>query len=391
MAHNVETTIHLDLDPDDGVGLRVPGPTPLPPAVRAALSRQMVNHRGPEFAEIMNEVHRDLAHFFVTENPVLTFPAAGTGGLEATIVNLLSPGDEVVVVSVGVFGDRFGEIASAFGVQTHRLSYPLGEAAEPDEVAALLQRRPEAKAVLVTQNETSTGVINDIEAIARAVRSVRPDILLLVDGISALGAAPLYTDDWDIDVVVTGSQKAWMTPPGMTMLSVSPRAWDAHQTARLPRYYWDFTAARKTVDIASPPYTPAVSLYYALQVALRAMRAEGREAFWARHARVADHARASARRLGLGLFAAPAHPSPSVSSVVIPEGVDAKRLLRDAREMHGVVFASGQRELSGKILRVGHLGWVDEGHIDRAFAALASCLAAQGWSAVSHVPAEATI
>jgi len=386
-----ETTMHLDLDPDDGDGLRVPGPTPLPPTVRAALSRQMVNHRGPEFAAIMNEVHAGLAHFFVTENPVLTFPAAGTGGLEATIVNLLSPGDEVVVVSVGVFGDRFGEIASAFGVRTHRLSYPLGEAAVPDEVVAMLRAHPRARAVLVTQNETSTGVINDVEAIAGAVRSLRPDILILVDGISALGAAPLYTDAWDIDVVVTGSQKAWMTPPGMTMLSVSPRAWAAHGTARLPRYYWDFTAARKAVDAAAPPYTPSVSLYYALQAALRSMHDEGREAFWARHARVAAYTRSRTQALGLGLFAASAHPSPSVTSVVIPEGVDAKRLLRDARVLHGVVFASGQRELSGKIMRIGHLGWVDEHHIDRAFTALASCLAAQGWSAALQAPVEAAV
>jgi len=367
-------------DDDNEINLRVPGPTPLPPEVREALSRQMMNHRGPEFEAIMREVHQDLRHFFATDNPVLTFPAAGTGGLEATIVNLLSPGDRVVAVSVGVFGDRFGDIAAAFGLDVQRISYSMGQATVAADVAAALEQDPTVRAVLVTQNETSTGVLNDVESIAHAVREARPDVLLLVDGISALGAAPLLTDAWDIDVVVTGSQKSWMVPPGMAMLSVSERAWAAHREARLPRYYWDFTAARKANDSAVPPYTPAVSLYYALQTALRMMRAEGREAIWARHAAVAAHTRAGVKGLGLEPFADPAHPSPSVTSVRVPDGVDAKRLLREAREGHGVVFAEGQRELSGRIIRIGHLGWVREDDIDGALGALAMCLAAQGWA-----------
>ncbi len=364
---------------DDDINLRVPGPTPLPDEVRAAGARQMMNHRSPGFEAIMAEVHEDLRYFFATEGPVLTFPASGTGGLEAAIVNLLSPGDEVVAVSVGVFGDRFAEMAAAFGLTVHRLSYPLGQAADPTDVARTLEEHPGARAVLVTQNETSTGVLNDIEAIARAVRAARADALLLVDGISGLGTAPLLTDAWDVDVVVTGSQKAWMAPPGMTMVSVSARAWEATRSARLPRYYWDFVKARKGIDEGNPPYTPAVSLYYALQAGLRLLRAEGREGVWARHAAVAAHTREGARRLGLTLFADPAHYSHSVTSVVVPDGVDGKRLLRDARDRHNVHFGDGQKSLSGRIIRIGHLGWVDDAQIDASLEALAASLGAQGW------------
>ncbi len=364
---------------DIDINLRIPGPTPLPDEVRAAGARQMMNHRSPGFEEIMREVHADLRYFFATDGPVLTFPASGTGGLEAAIVNLLSPGDEVVAVSVGVFGDRFADMAAAFGAAVHKVSYPLGQAADAADVARALDDHPAARAVLVTQNETSTGVLNDLESIARAARAARPDILLLVDGISGLGTAPLYTDDWDVDVVVTGSQKAWMAPPGMTMLNVSARAWDATRTARLPRYYWDFAKARKAVDEGNPPYTPAVSLYYALQASLRLMREEGREAVWARHAAVAAHTCAGVERLGLKLFADPAHYSHSVTSVVVPDGVDGKRLLREARDQHNVHFGDGQKSLAGRVIRIGHLGWVDEGQIDAALDALAASLAVQGW------------
>jgi aspartate aminotransferase-like enzyme len=362
---------------DEQINLRVPGPTPLPPRVREALARQMMNHRGPDFAAIMREVHANLRYFFVTENSVLTFPASGTGGLEAAIVNLLSPGDEVLAVSTGIFGDRFARIAAAFGLVVHPLEYPWGRAADPSGVAQALEAHPRARAVLLTQNETSTGVLNSVEEIARAARAARPDVLLLVDAISGLVAAPLLADAWDLDVVVAGSQKAWMAPPGMTMLSVSERAWEATRSARLPRLYWDFAAARKAHDQGQPPYTPAVSVYYALQVALRMMRDEGREEIWARHSALAERTRAGVRRLGLDLFADPDHFSPSVTAVCMPDGVDASRLLRTAREEHGVVFAGGQGALSGRIIRIGHLGWVREADIDTALDALAASLSAR--------------
>jgi aspartate aminotransferase-like enzyme len=364
---------------DDEINLRVPGPTPVPPQVREALSRQMMNHRSAGFEAILAEVHAGLQEFYATSNPVLTFPASGTGGLEAAVVNVLSPGDEVVAVTIGAFGDRFAQIAQVFGLQVHRLDYTWGHAARAADIEALLHEHPGTRAVLITQNETSTGVLNPIEEIGRTVRAVRPDILLLVDAISGLGAAPLLADAWNLDVVVSGSQKAWMVPPGMTMLSVSERAWQAHRSARLPRLYWDFTAARKANDLGQPPYTPAVSLFYALQAALRLMREEGREAIWARHAALAERTRAGVQRLGLDLLADPAYYSPSVTAVRVPEGVDLEKLLTLAQERHNVVFAGGQGKLSGQIFRIGHLGWVDAEAIDNALLALSDSLEAQGW------------
>lgn len=365
---------------DDEINLRIPGPTPLPPQVREALSRPMMNHRSGAFEAILHEVHDGLQVFYATEHPVLTFPAVGTGGLEAAIVNTLSPGDEVIAVSVGAFGDRFAQIAAAFGLAVHKLDYEWGAAADVDDVAQALRAHPQARAVLVTQNETSTGVLNPIEEIARAVRAERADALLLVDGISGLAVSPLFADAWDLDVVVSGSQKAWMAPPGMTMLSVSPRAWEAHASARLPRTYWDFTRARKANDTGEPPYTPAVSIFYALQASLRLMCEEGREAIWVRHSALAARTRTGVRSLGLQLFADPAHYSASVTAVRVPDGIEAGTLLREARERYNVVFAGGQGKLSGQIIRIGHLGWVDETAIDGALDALAASLDALGWT-----------
>src|SRR2546430_13062354 len=212
---------------DEEITMSVPDQIPLPLQVREALASQMMNLRGPNFAAIMHEVHANLRYFFVTAHRVLTFPASGTGGLEAAIVNLLSPGDEVLAVSTGVFGDRFARIAAAFGLVVHPLDYPWGRAADPSGVAQALETHPRARAVLLTQNETSTGVLNPIDEIARVARAARPDVLLLVDAISGLVAAPLLVDAWDLDVVVAGSQKAWMAPPGMTMVSVGEAAWGA--------------------------------------------------------------------------------------------------------------------------------------------------------------------
>lgn len=362
------------------LNLRVPGPTPLPPTVREALSRQMVNHRSSDFEPIMREVHEHLQYFFATENPILTFPASGTGGMEAAIVNLFSPDDEVVAVTIGSFGERFAEIAGAYGLRVHRLDYAWREAARPEDVVRALEEAPGARGLLLTQNETSTGVLNPLESLVRAARAARPDLLIVVDGISGLGAAPLFADAWDLDVVITGSQKSWMSPPGMTMLSVGPRAWEAALGARLPRFYFDFVAARRGFDDANPPYTPAISLYFALQVALRSMREEGRERIWARHEQIAAYTREGARRLGLDLLADPDHYSPSVTAIVVPPNLSEAALIKSARERHGVVFAGGQKGLSGKIIRIGHLGLVDEAAIDDALSALADALAEQGWT-----------
>lgn len=356
--------------------LRIPGPTPVPPQVREALSRPVINHRGPEFAAILARVSERLQHFFQTTQPVLGFPAAGTGAMEASIVNLFSPGDAVLAVTIGVFGNRLAQIAEAFGLAMTRADVPWGQAADPDEVALRLAALPAARGVLLTHNETSTGVTNDIAAIARAIRAARPDILIVVDAVSSLSCVDLPMDALDLDVVFTGSQKGWMVPPGLAMIGVGPRAWVATERAKLPRAYWDFRTAKKYLDKYQTPYTPPVNLYQGLDVALEMMLAEGREAIFARHQALGALVRRRAGEFGLRLFADPAHASNTVSAIVLPDGVDGKALAKALREREGVVIAGGQDRLEGTIIRIGHMGYAHEPEINAAMDALARQLAA---------------
>jgi aspartate aminotransferase-like enzyme len=359
--------------------LRIPGPTPIPPQVAAALAKPMINHRGPEFAAILGRVTEHLKFFFQTTQPVLGFPSAGSGAMEAAVVNAFSPGDQVLAVTIGVFGNRLAKIAETFGLRVTRLEVPQGQAANPDEVAQRLAELPEARGVLVTHNETSTGVTNDIRAIAAAIRQQRSDILIVVDAVSSLGCVDLRMDEWDLDIVFTGSQKGWMVPPGLAMVGVSERAWKAVEQATLPRFYWDFRTARKSLEKGQTPYTPPVSIYFGLDVSLEMMRAEGREAIFARHHRVGELTRARARALGLQLFADPAHASDTVTAVWVPEGVDGKALTKALREREGVVIAGGQERLEGRIFRIGHLGYVHEPEIASAMDALERQLVALGY------------
>ncbi len=358
--------------------LRIPGPTPIPPQVAEALARPMINHRGPEFAALLARVTDGLKHFFQTEQPVLGFPSAGSGVLEAAVVNSFSPGDAVLAVTIGVFGNRFAKIAETYGVAVTRVEVPWGQAANPDEIASRLDALPNARGVLLTHNETSTGVTNDLQALASAIRARRPDILILVDAVSSLSCVDLRMDEWDLDVVVTGSQKGWMVPPGLAMMALSSRAWDAAERATLPRFYWDARTVRKSLEKGQTPYTPPVNIYFGLDVSLEMMRAEGREAIFARHRRVADLTRARARGFGLQLFADPAHASNTVTAIRVPEGIEAKALTRALREREGVVIAGGQERLEGQIIRVGHLGYVHESEVEACMDAIGRQLAALG-------------
>ena len=359
--------------------LRIPGPTPIPPEVAEALARPMINHRGPEFAAILGRVTEHLQHFFQTAQPVLGFPAAGSGAMEAALVNAFSPGDEVLAVSIGVFGNRLAKIAETFGLNVTRLNVPWGQAAHPDEVAVQLASLPNARGVLITHNETSTGVTNNIRALASAIRAKRPDVLIVLDAVSSLGCVDLRMDEWDLDIVFTGSQKGWMVPPGLAMIAVSERGWGAVDRATLPRFYWDFRAALKSLQKGQTPYTPPVNIYQGLDVALEMMRAEGRDAIFARHEQVAELTRGRARALGLDLFADPGHASNTVTSIRAPEGVDAKALTRALREQEAVVIAGGQERLEGQIVRVGHLGYVHTPEIDACMDAVGRQLAALGY------------
>ena len=359
--------------------LRIPGPTPIPPQVAEALARPMINHRGPEFAAILERVTSHLKHFFQTTQPVLGFPAAGSGAQEASVVNSFSPGDSVLAVTIGVFGNRLAKIAETFGLQVTRLEVPWGQAADPAVVADRLASLPNARGVLLTHNETSTGVTNDIEAIAKAIRATRQDALIVVDAVSSLGCVDVQMDAWDLDVVFTGSQKGWMVPPGVAMIGVSERAWAATEKATLPRFYWDFRAARTSLEKGQTPFTPPVNVYFGLDVALDMMRKEGREAIFARHQQVADLTRARARQLGLQLFAEPTHASNTVTAINAPEGIAAKAITKAMREQEGVVIAAGQDRLEQAIIRIGHLGYVHEPEITSCMDALERQLSALGY------------
>ena len=359
--------------------LRIPGPTPCPEEVLQALARQMINHRGGEFKEILYRVTERLKEFFQTKNDVLLLTSSGTGGLEAAVVNTLSPGQKVLGVCSGVFGERFAEIAEKFGAEVKRLDFPWGKPADPQAVAQALDANPEIEAVLVTHNETSTGVTNDLASIAPVVKGRGK--LLLVDAISSLGCIDLQTDAWGCDVVVTASQKGWMVPPGLAFVSVSQEAWEAHRRSRMPRFYWDFSLAKKYFEIGQTPWTPAISVFYALDTSLDLMAQEGLANIFSRHARVGQRTREGVKSLGLSLFAEESHASNTVTAVKLPEGIDGAKLLRKMREEHGIVLAGGQRELSGKIFRIGHLGWVTEQDIDIVLERLKLTLTELGFAA----------
>ncbi|MBA7615927.1 Serine-pyruvate aminotransferase [subsurface metagenome] len=361
--------------------LRVPGPTPCPTEVLQAMTRQMINHRGPEFAEILHDVTEKLKQLFQTKGDVFLLTGSGTGGLEAAIVNTLSPGDKVLSVSIGVFGDRFGAIAKEFGAEVIPLSFEWGKAAEVEAVRQALRAEPKIKAVLVTHNETSTGVTNDLEAISSVVKEY--DKLLLVDAISSLGSIDLPVDDWHCDVTVTGSQKGWMVPPGLAMVSLSQEAWQAHSKAKMPRFYWDFTKAKDYLEKGQNPWTPAISVVFALTVSLEMILKEGLANVIARHARVGGAARDGIQSLGLSLFAEESHASNTVTSVAASDGLDTKKLLRILREEHQVVLGGGQQRLDGKIFRIGHLGWVNEDDIKAVMSALKVALPQAGFRSES--------
>jgi aspartate aminotransferase-like enzyme len=361
--------------------LRIPGPTPVPAEILKVMTQPLINHRGPEFAAILRRVTARLQYFFQTNSPVLTFAASGTGGQEAAVANLFSPGDHVVAITIGSFGNRLATIAERYGLQVTRIEFPWGEAADPVTVEARLKSLAPYRAVLMTHNETSTGVMNDLETLAALIRRLNPDALTVVDAVSSLGCVPLEMDAWGIDVVFTSSQKGWMTPPGLMMIAASTRAWEANKTAKLPRFYFDWELARKYLEKWEHPTTPPVSLFYALDLALEKMLEEGREAIFERHQRIGDYVRWRAKEMGLRLLADHQHASNTITAVLTPEGVDAKALLKVLREEDHVVFAGGQQHLEGKIFRVGHLGFFEEVDLVEAMDAMEMRLRALGFNA----------
>ena len=347
---------------------RLPGPTPLPPQVLAAMQREMIPHRGPAFRELFRETLRMARLAHRTDGDVFVWPASGSAGWEAAIVNLLSPGDPVLAATCGDFGDRFVKVGQAFGLDVRQLDVPWGEAVRPEGLRAALAANPEVKAVFLTHNETSTGVTNPLAALAAVVRE--HGALVVVDSVSGVGALPLETDAWGIDFVLSGSQKAWMCPPGLMVAAVGPRAWDAHATARFPRFFWDLTEAKAFAAQGMTPTTPPLTMIYAFHAALGMILDEGLEAVWARHRRLGDLTRAGVVAAGLSLFADPAHASDSVTAFRPPEGYGAKEVLGLLRREHGVEAQAGQGAMADRLLRFGHMGWAHEPELRDAVAAL---------------------
>jgi aspartate aminotransferase-like enzyme len=363
----------------DTPNLRIPGPTPVPTDILEAVGRPMVDHRGRPFAALIRRSVERLKEFFQTKQEVLIYTTSGTGGMEAAVVNTLSPDDKVLAITIGAFGDRFVKIAETFGAQVTVLPYEWGEAANPEDVRKALAADPEIKAVLVTHNETSTGVTNPLEEIAKVVREA--DRLLLVDAISSLGAIPCNMDGWGLDVVVTGSQKGWMVPPGLAFIALSERGWQANESARMPRFYMDVGKHRDFLEKGQTPWTPAVSIYYGLDVALEKMAAEGMESVYARHAKIGQMVREGVKALGLELLAVDErYASNTVTAIKCPEGVEVAALRRTLEDEYGVVLAGAQAKLAGKAFRIGHLGLVSEDDIHHALDALAEALPKVGYT-----------
>jgi aspartate aminotransferase-like enzyme len=345
--------------------LFTPGPTPVPPQVLAATAEPIVHHRGPDFRLVYERCLGRLKEVFRTENEVLLFAASGTGTMESAVANLCSPGDRVCVVSAGAFGDRWAALAAAFGCEVDKLEYEWGESPSADDLAARLAERP-ARVVFLTHSETSTGIVADVRSLVAA--TAEAGAISVVDAVSSLGAVPLETDEWGVDVVVSGSQKALMAPPGLAVVSVSDAAWGALGT--LPRFYFDWQRTRKAQAIFDAAFTPAVSLVNGLDVALGLLLEDGLEAAYERHVRLGRACREGIKAMGLELFSPDEDRAAVVTAIRSPEGVDASELLLLLRDRHGVTLAPGQGALKGKIFRIGHIGYFDVFDIATALAAV---------------------
>jgi serine---pyruvate transaminase len=357
--------------------LLTPGPTPLPPEVMEALSRPIIHHRTPQFQQVLKEAHEGLKHVYQTANDVFILTSSGTGAMEAAVVNLLSPGDTVITIEAGKFGERWTEICKAFGITCEVVKAAWGTAPDPKEVEARLKAsKGKVKAVFATLCETSTGVATDLKAMGNIIKDT--GAVLVVDAISGLGAIELKTDEWHCDVVVSGSQKGLMLPPGLAFIALSPKAWGLVGSSTSPKYYFDLKGAKKAYDSTDTPWTPAIGIIIALNEALKMMKAEGLENIFARHHRLAEACREAVTQLGLALFA-PAAYSDVVTAVKVPEGIDGEKLVKTMRDTHGVTIAGGQSEMKGKIFRIATMGYMSEYDIITGISCLEKVLAQMGY------------
>ena len=354
--------------------LLTPGPTPVPPEVLAALAEPVIHHRERDYREIYERTLVRLREVYRTENDVLMFTASGTAAFESAVANLVTPGERHLVLSAGNFGERWAGMVKAFGADLVHVRLEWGETPEPEDLRSALADAGDVRAVYLTHSETSTGVVCDVQALAAVAKEA--GALAVVDAVSSLGAVPLDTDAWDLDVVVSGSQKALMTPPGVAFVSVSTGALAAAGTS--PRYTLDWERTRKAQAKLDAPFTPAVSIVRALDVALGLLLDEGLDAVFDRHARLGRACREGAKAMGLELFSPDEERSAVVTAIRAPEGVDATEIVSSLRDRFGITIANGQGELKGKIFRIGHIGWFDIFDITTALAAVELVLADAG-------------
>jgi len=354
--------------------LRIPGPTPYDEEIRAACAQPMINHRGSEFAEMLTRVTAGLKQVFCTQGDVLTLTASGTGGLEAAILNFVRPGQQVIAMSIGDFGDRFADIAELHSAHVIRVKKTWGTCVTPEDLEQAIAENPAAGTILSTHNETSTGVTNPLRALAEVAN--RYGKLTIVDGVSSVSALPCHVDDWGLDVVVSASQKGWMGPPGLAFVSVSDRAWHAYRNGKVRSYYFDLGIAKTFLQKGQTPCTPAILVYYALDVSLRKILNEGIMSVFMRHTNVADYLRGKVYSLGLSLFPkSSAYASDSVTAIQLPEGAKASLIIQKLRKWEvDVEVAGGMKAYSDKIIRVGHMGHVQMTDMDPVVGALRASL-----------------
>ena len=368
----------LDTPMQDKLTLMIPGPTPVPETVLLAMSRHPIGHRSADFQKIVKRTTEQLKWLHQTSGDVLVLAGSGTAAMEAGIINVLSKGDRVLCGDNGKFGERWVKLAKAYGLDVQVIKAEWGQPLDPEAFRAALDAdtAKAIRAVILTHSETSTGVINDLEAIAGHVKN-HGTALTIADCVTSLGACNVPMEAWGLDVVGSGSQKGYMMPPGLGFVAMSDRAWQAHERSDLPKFYFDLGKYRKSAKADSNPFTPAVNLYYALEAALEMMQQEGLEAIFARHARHRDAAQAGMVAMGLPLYAAEGHGSPAITAVA-PAGIDAEELRKAVKQRFDILLAGGQDHLKGKVFRIGHLGFVCDRDVLTAVAAIEATLQGLG-------------
>jgi len=352
-----------------------PGPTPVPEEVLAAGARPVLHHRGPDFRALMRRCLARLQEVCRTEHDVLLFTASGSAAFESAVANLLSPGTRILAVAAGEFGERWGALAAAYGADVQELRYDWGETPRPDDVRSRVEETG-AEVAFIVHSETSTGVVSDVQALTQAVHDA--GALAVVDAVSSLGGVPLETDAWELDVVVAGSQKALMTPPGLSLAVIAPPAWERAGRSTNPRFYFDWARMKASLDTGTTPFTPAVSLVASLDVALGLLLEEGLEAAFARHAALGRACREGAKAMGLELFSPDEDRSAVVTAILTPAGVDARELVLALRDRLGITVAGGHGDLASRLFRIGHIGYYDVFDITTALAAVELLLVESG-------------